>query len=340
MKKTLFIALGSKGLKTIAVSLLLTGCQSSAISLLHGAMENQTTKKNVQALRDYADKNVQHDLRITSNLRYGDLPSSKMDIVTPTTQTGYPLPVIVLVHGGGWVAGSKESMLAYARLLADRGFAVVNVEYDLVPSAAFPTQLEQLNQALQALKSTHHQKLDLNRLFLSGDSAGANIVSNYAALLNSPTLQQQLAIPPAIQSHQLKGLVLHSGVYDIASLYQSGQKLPWTIRWIMQEVLGAYSGEKPPSLRKLYAMSATPWLTTHYPPIWISASDNDLLTQGQSRPFIQRLEALKVPVEAHIYPKQWPEPLNHDFEFSMQYRASQQVLDSSADFVRRYSEKQ
>ncbi|MCL9668592.1 alpha/beta hydrolase [Rosenbergiella epipactidis] len=339
MKKRLFIALGSKGLGLLAMSFMLSGCQSLAISLTHGAMENETTKKNVQALAYYADKNIKNDLRITADYRYGELPSSRMDIVTPSSRPGQHYPVIVLVHGGGWVAGNKESTLAYARLLADQGFAVVNIEYSLVPTQAFPTQLKQLNQALQALSTLHDWPLDLNHLFLSGDSAGANIVSNYAALLNSPLLQQQLAMTPAIQPQQLKGLVVHSGVYDIASLYQSGQKLPWTTRWIMQEVLGAYSGEKPPSLRKLYAMSATPWLTTHYPPVWISASDNDLLTQGQSRLFIERLTTLNVPVEAHIYPKQWPEPLNHDFEFSMQYRASQQVFESSVDFIRRYSDR-
>ncbi|MBT0725049.1 hypothetical protein HH682_11610 [Rosenbergiella sp. S61] len=76
-------------------------------------------------------------------------------------------------------------------------------------------------------------------------------------------------------------------------------------------------------------MSATPWLTTHYLPVWSSASDNDLLTQGQSRPFIEPLGTLNIPVEAHIYPKQWLEPLTHDFEFTMQCRASQQVFDNS-----------
>ena len=339
MKIWSFIALGSKGLTLLVLSVVLSGCKSLAISLTQGAMENKATRNNVQALSEYADKHVQNSLRMTTDYRYSEQPSSRMDIVAPDNRSGLNYPVIVLVHGGGWVAGNKESMLAYARLLADRGFAVVNVEYSLVPTEAFPAQLKQLNQALQALSTLDNWPLDLNRLFLSGDSAGANIVSNYAVLLNSPTLQQQLAITPAIQPQQLKGLVVHSGVYDMASLYKSTQKLPWTTRWIMREVLGAYSGEKYPSLRKLYAMSATPWLTTHYPPVWISASENDLLTTGQSWPFIERLNVLNIPVEAHIYPKQWPEPLNHDFEFNMQYRASRQVIDSSVDFIRRYSER-
>lgn len=337
MKKPLFIALSSKWPAIFTAGVLLTGCQSMAVSLTKSVMENENTEKNAQALARYAKSTINHRLRIETDMSYGELPGSRMDIVTPAQQTQQNYPVIVLVHGGGWVAGNKESMLAYAKLLADRGFAVVNVEYSKVPDQAFPTQLIQLNQVLNALKSLHHWPLDMNRLFLSGDSAGANIVSNYAALLNSPTLQHQLAIIPAIRPQQLKGLVVHSGVYDMASLYNSSQRLLWHYRWVMQKVIGAYSGETPPSLRTLYAMSATPWLTTAYPPVWISASDNDVLTRGQSRPFIERLQRLNIPVEAHIYPNQWPEPLNHDFEFSMQYRASQQVFDNSVDFIRRYS---
>ncbi|WP_241649338.1 alpha/beta hydrolase [Rosenbergiella collisarenosi] len=339
MKKDFFIAVGSKRWGLIASSLLLTGCQSLAISLTQNAMENAASKNNVEALNYYAAINVKHPLRVATDIRYGQLPSSRMDIVVPNQEPLQSYPTIVLVHGGGWVAGHKESMLPYAKLLADRGIAVVNIEYSTVPTESFPTQLIQLNQALKTLGTLHDWPLDLNRIFLSGDSAGANIVSSYAAMLNSPILQQKLLITPAIRPQQLRGLVVHSGVYDMASLYKSGQKLPWYTRWIMQQLIGAYSGEKPPSLRRLYTMSATPWLNTDYPPVSISASDNDILTQGQTSPFIERLRTLNIPVEASIYPKNWPEPLSHDFEFSMQYRASLQVFDNSIDFIRRYSER-
>ena len=339
MEKNFFIAVGSKGWLLIASCLLITGCQSLAITLTQNAMENTVSKKNVEALNHYASINVKQPLRVATDIHYGELPSSRMDIVVPSQGTLQPYPTIVLVHGGGWVAGHKESMLPYAKLLADRGLAVVNIEYSTVPAGSFPTQLIQLNQALKTLGSLHDWPLDLSRIFLSGDSAGANIVSSYAAILNSPTLQQKLLFAPAIRPQQLRGLVVHSGVYDMASLYKSGQKLPWYTRWIMQQLIGAYSGEKPPSLRRLYTMSATPWLTTGYPPVSISASDNDLLTQGQTSPFIERLRTLNIPVEASIYPKHWPEPLSHDFEFSMQYRASQQVFDKSIDFIHRYSRR-
>jgi len=337
MKNAFLIARGSKWLAIVISSLVLSGCQSLAISLTQHAMENPATQQNVQRLTHYANQNVQHPLQVARDVRYGDLPNSRMDIIVPQQHNNKHYPVIVLVHGGGWVAGNKESMLPYAKLLADRGFAVVNMEYSRVPQSAFPTQLRQLNQVLTSLKALSYPSLDLNRLFLSGDSAGANIVSNYAAFVNSPILQHQLAITPAIRAQQLKGLVLHSGVYDMASLYQSGSRLPWYTRWIMQDLLNAYSGENPASLRRLYAMSATPWLTTHYPPVWISASDNDLLTSGQSRPFIQRLQQLKVPVDIHLYPQQWPEPLNHDFEFNLRYRASREVLEYSVEFIKQHS---
>ena len=56
-----------------------------------------------------------------------------------------PLPVIVSVHGGGYVYGSKEVYQYYCMSLAGQGFAVINFNYRLAPGARFPAQLAALN---------------------------------------------------------------------------------------------------------------------------------------------------------------------------------------------------
>ncbi len=317
--------------------LLITACQSTAVSITRHMMNNAETQKSVQALTNYAQQHIQRPLTVKSNLAYGEGKAEKLDVIYPDNPSGTRYPALFLVHGGGWVAGNKLSMLPYAKLLAAQGFVVINIEYSLVPQHAYPRQLIQIDRAVNYIyQHANLWPIDLHNSFLSGDSAGANLVTSYAALLYSPILQHQLSLTPQLPAANLKGIVVHSGVYDLATLYQSAQQIMWPARWIVRGLIDAYSGESPSSLRTLNTMSARPWLTRSYPPVWLSATNNDRLTYQQSRPFVGRLRKLHVPVSATIYPSTWSEPLQHDFQFTMKYRASQQVFSQSVEFMKQH----
>lgn len=69
-----------------------------------------------------------------------------LDVYRPEKAGDRPLPVIVSVHGGGWVYGDKERYQYYCMDLAMRGFAVVNFNYRLAPEDPFPAALEDVNR--------------------------------------------------------------------------------------------------------------------------------------------------------------------------------------------------
>lgn len=288
-------------------------------------MDNAQTEENVKYLRQYADEHIHQEITVQADLAYGEVPSQRLDVVYPAQRAQARLPVVFLVHGGGWVAGHKEAMQPYARLIADRGLAVVNVEYTLVPKAAYPQQVQELNLAVRyVLQNAPRWPIDTERVFLSGDSAGANIVSSYAAAVNSPEMAAQL---------QLKGLVLHSGVYDIKALYHGADKAGAIMSWGAHSVLAQYSGTPQPSDATLDLMSAYPWLNARFPPVYISATEVDDMTATQTLPLIARLKALKVPVTAQVYPLSYREAINHDFNFNMRFDASREVFEQSMKFL-------
>ena len=98
------------------------------------------------------------------------------------------MPTVVWIHGGGWALGSKEHARGYFKLLANQGFNVVSVQYQFAPEAIYPTQLQQVDHALNFLQLNAAQyHINPNQLYLAGDSAGFNIASHYAALLTNPT---------------------------------------------------------------------------------------------------------------------------------------------------------
>jgi acetyl esterase len=90
-----------------------------------------------------------------------------------------PLPVVLYLHGGGWVIGSAVSHDRLTRELAvGADAAVVFVEYSLAPEARHPVQLEQAYAAAQWIaREGASVGLDASRVAVAGDSAGGNMAT-------------------------------------------------------------------------------------------------------------------------------------------------------------------
>jgi acetyl esterase/lipase len=100
----------------------------------------------------------------------------RVRIVKPVGSTG-TLPVVLYVHGGGWVIGNAGTHDRLVRELAvGAGAAVVFVEYDRSPEARYPVALEQAYATAQwIVKSGAEEGLDPSRLAVAGDSVGGNM---------------------------------------------------------------------------------------------------------------------------------------------------------------------
>ncbi|MFJ6479468.1 MULTISPECIES: alpha/beta hydrolase [unclassified Streptomyces] len=97
-------------------------------------------------------------------------------IVRPRGSNG-PLPVILYLHGAGWVFGNAHTHDRLVRELAvGAGAAVVFPEYDLSPEARYPVAIEQNYTVAQwVAREGHHEDLDGSRIAVAGDSVGGNM---------------------------------------------------------------------------------------------------------------------------------------------------------------------
>lgn len=122
----------------------------------------------------------------------------------PATSAG-PLPVLIYLHGGGWVWNSIDTHDRTMReLAAASGCAVLGPDYALSPEAVFPQALEEcLGVVRQVAERGGEWGLDGARIALGGDSAGANLALGTALLMRE-------AAPEIV----LRGLQLGYGVYD------------------------------------------------------------------------------------------------------------------------------
>jgi acetyl esterase len=139
-------------------------------------------------------------------------PGPRLAVVTDVDAGGVPArlyradgadgaPVVVYLHGGGWVLGGLETHDGLCRLIADRsGCAVLAVDYRLAPEHPYPAAFEDLERAVDWLRGTGAARLgvDPTRLAIAGDSAGGHLAAvgaRRARDRGEPYAYQVLACP-------------------------------------------------------------------------------------------------------------------------------------------------
>lgn len=315
---------------------LLSGCQNVQTNSKVIATAFDTSTHFQRILLDYyAPENVQ----VKTNISYQKEPQLSLDIYQrqDIQQLG-KRPTVVWIHGGGWVSGAKDKARGYFKLLAAQGYHVVSVQYTFAPEAVYPTQLHQINNALAFIsQNSKEYHIDSNQLFLAGDSAGANLASHYAALLSNPTFAKQSEFSPKIQASQLKGLILHCGIYDMNAFVNTAPDEIKLIEWGVNTLVQAYTGNQKDNTEYLKLISPAQHLTLQYPPVFISGGNKDFLTDTQSMPFVKALQEKKIPVDAVFYPnsREW---LVHEYQFFMINKASRKTFDKTIQFIDRYTQ--
>jgi acetyl esterase/lipase len=100
---------------------------------------------------------------------------NKLDLYLPA-KADHPLPVIVWIHGGAWLAGSKEG--CPATWFTTRGFAAASINYRLSQHAVFPAQIEDCKAAIRWLRANAEKyNLDAKHIGVWGASAGGHLVA-------------------------------------------------------------------------------------------------------------------------------------------------------------------
>lgn len=98
-----------------------------------------------------------------------------LDILRPRDASG-PTPTVLYFHGGGWTGGSKDGGITAALPYLEMGYAVVNVQYRLAAVSLAPAAVEDTRCALRwVYRNAEEYNFDLNRIVLTGNSAGGHL---------------------------------------------------------------------------------------------------------------------------------------------------------------------
>lgn len=264
-----------------------------------------------------------------SALRYDpDDPVALLDIHRPQTRDDRALPVLVWIHGGGFVAGNRGDVRNYARILAAGGFAVATVDYSLAPEVRYPVPVEQVNRALAYLSGNAERlKLDPDRIVLGGDSAGAQLAAQVAALASSPDYAGSSGLRPGIARNQLRGVVLFCGPHNARMMADRVSS-----SWFVRTVMWSYLGSTEPSPALLDEFSVVPHVTATFPPAFISVGNDDPLAP-QSYALADALEQQGVRVETLFYPPEHTPKLGHEYQFDLTRPEARDALNRTRAFL-------
>ena len=262
------------------------------------------------------------DITRLDNIRYGAHPKwNALDVYYPKGTQGV-LPVIVSFHGGGYVYGTKEVYQYYCMSLAQKGFVVVNFNYRLAPAVRFPNPLRECNQVMEWIcgnASLYH--MDLNNVFMVGDSAGAQMTSQYALIWSDPDYAAIMDIRPP--QFRLAAVGLNCGMYDLRVRAVTGSGV--VTNYFGPDPVGAYGAQ----------LDVLSRIDRRYPPAYVLSAANDFLLDC-CEPMARLLSERGVPVEWKVYGEDSDPNAGHVFHCNMRLPMAAQANADEIAFFKRF----
>lgn len=152
-----------------------------AVALLNtGAIDGQTPAKPKAEKAFPTPPPPPGDVTLIRDIQYGKGGGVPLylHLALPNPALDKPVPVILVIHGGGWAEGTRDSRLQWAYRFAQHGFAGATIDYRLSDQAPFPAQIQDCKCAVRYLRaSAAKYRLDPERLGLMGDSAGGHLTA-------------------------------------------------------------------------------------------------------------------------------------------------------------------
>ncbi|MCG8601292.1 MAG: alpha/beta hydrolase [Verrucomicrobiales bacterium] len=163
----------------------------------------------------------QGELRIRTDVAYAKFGGREvhLDWFRPDDKNVYP--GILLIHGGGWIGGSRKAFGTTAQDLARLGYVVANIDYRLATEAKFPGAVLDCKAAVRWMRANAEELgLDPDHIAAVGGSAGGHLAAMVATTSGNPDFADEANHPE--ESDVLHALVIMgAGVDQVARIKES-----------------------------------------------------------------------------------------------------------------------
>ncbi len=218
-------------------------------------------------------------------------PAGEIPVKVFTPRGGGPFPLLVYLHGGGWVIGSPGTHQKLCAELAEgAGVVVVSVHYRLAPEHPAPASLDDCVAAIRwAVAHAGEMNADGSRFAIGGDSAGGNLTAAAALRLRDeggPSAKLQLLLYGAFEHNVDRGSVVSNGEGKILTRQ--------AMIWFWDHYLSGGASDKDPYVAPLFGD------LRGLPPAHLIVGTLDPLLDD-SKAFAARLKDAGVPAKLSVY---------------------------------------
>ncbi|MDN6899428.1 alpha/beta hydrolase [Oenococcus sicerae] len=297
------------------------------VFLLNRIPQTQATRP---AHFDRVDSQVSSIKNISYSKTFGD---QKLDIYYP--KYGKIKGTILWTHGGSFIGGDKSMLDYWGPYLAQQGYSFVSINYSTAPDHHYPTPLIQLNQAYRFLKTQQgsNQIINLKQIVIGGDSAGAQIASQYAAIQTNAKLAKAVKIKRIIPESTIKATLLFCGPYDLKSLskYTSAE-----YRKFVDYIGWAYVGKKDWQTSSAAGQASTvDHVTENYPPSFVTDGNSGSF-EIHAKKLIKSLNKYHVANESLFFSKAKYGQVHHEYQLDLTSREGKLCLQQTIIFLKKY----
>lgn len=194
-------------------------------------------RDNIVAFRDDLEKfcvamRINKDLPVIGALHENVKLRADLSAEIAVPEGDGPHPVVLFIHGGGWMAGSVRTHRKLAMQFAEKGYLTVNLDYRLAPEHPFPAGFDDCVFAANWIReNVLAWKGDPSRLAIAGDSAGANLAAAVlVALAGSPS------------APKFRAAALIYGLFDFPAVFEASPN-----RGAIEGMARGYLGDNYPA---------------------------------------------------------------------------------------------
>lgn len=197
-------------------------------------------------------------------LKVGDW-EGKLDVYRPSRRAApEPVPTVIFFHGGGWIRGDKEGPVLHVFPYIAMGWAVVNVEYRMAPTALAPAAVQDGRCALRWVwRNARERGFDTTRIVVTGHSAGGHLALTTGMLRSSDGYDD---LCPGPEEPRVAAIVNWYGITDVNDVLAGPNQEAWAVTWL---------GDRPEKEELARRLSPLSYARRDLPPILTLHGDKD-----------------------------------------------------------------
>lgn len=207
------------------------------------------------------------------------------------------------------------------------------MNYQVAPELTYHGQLEEMGELLTYLQkeSSQYPHFDWTRVFVGGDSAGAQIAGQYALIQTNAAYAQQNHFVQTIDSASLKGFLSDCGPVNLIQVSEnepSSKLMKWFVQNVGWSLVGTKEWQKTPELQQA---SLVAHVTSSFPPSYIT-DGNAYSFADEGQALAKKLQAKQVAVTSLFFEDSSKE-VSHEYQFHYNTKEAKLAYDQTKTFI-------